>query len=294
MTSVIANNVHNIALEGNFDDCQAMVKKMFSDQNFLRGKKMVAVNSINWARIMAQIVYYFYSAIRLGATEHNPVSFCVPTGNFGDIYAGYLAKKMGLPIKKLIIATNSNDILNRFLQNNDYSKKNLIDTLSPSMNIQVSSNFERLLFNAHKDKNLGDNVAVLMKEFEQTGVLKVENDVLEKIREDFDSYAIDDAATCELIKKLNIETGEIIDPHTIIGVGAARKYMQSDNYDYEPVIILATAHPAKFPDAITKADVTPTSLPEFLSDLMKREEKMTLLPNDIDAVKNFISTNSSK
>ncbi len=289
MTTVLDSNVHNISVKGNFDDCQAFVKKMFMDQSFLKGKKMVAVNSINWARIMAQIVYYFYAAIRLGASEENPVSFSVPTGNFGDIYAGYLAKKMGLPIKKLIIATNQNDILTRFIKSNDYSRKSLFDTLSPSMNIQVSSNFERLLFNAYKDIKHPKELAILMKNFEQEGSLKVEPQVLENIRRDFDSYSIDDATTCDLIKQLYKETGETIDPHSIIGVGAARKYMESKDYENEPVITLATAHPAKFPEAIEKADLKPAPLPQFLSGLMTKKEKMVILENNLDDVKEFIS-----
>jgi threonine synthase len=290
MTTVLDDNVHNISLKGNFDDCQAFVKKMFMDQAFLKGKKMVAVNSINWARIMAQIVYYFYAAIRLGASEDYPVSFSVPTGNFGDIYAGYLAKKMGLPIKKLIIATNQNDILTRFVKANDYSRKSLIDTLSPSMNIQVSSNFERLLFDAYKNVNNPSGLAVLMNNFESTGALKVEPQVLENIRKDFDSYSIDDATTCDLIKQLYNETGETIDPHSIIGVGAARKYIQSKDCEGEPVITLATAHPAKFPEAIEKVGLKPASLPKFLTGLMTKKEKMVILENNLSDVKEFISS----
>ena len=293
MTSVLDHNVHNIALKGNFDDCQSFVKKMFmlqsSGQDFLKGKKMVAVNSINWARIMAQIVYYFYAATRLGANEDSPVSFSVPTGNFGDIYAGFLAKKMGLPIKKLIIATNSNDILNRFIKHNDYSRKSLVDTLSPSMNIQVSSNFERLLFDAYKNVGNAKELAVLMKQFEQTGVLKVEPQILENIRKDFDSYVVDDQTTCESITQLYKETGETIDPHTITGIVAAREYIKNKDYEKEPIIILATAHPAKFPEAIEKSGLKPAELPHFLANLMSKKEKMVILENNLDDVKEFIS-----
>ena len=296
MTTVISDNVHNIAVKGNFDDCQEFVKKMFllqsSGQDFLNGQKMVAVNSINWARIMSQIVYYFYISIRLSNSENNhisPISFSVPTGNFGDIYAGFLAKKMGLPIKKLIIATNKNDILTRFIKSNDYSRKSLIDTLSPSMNIQVSSNFERLLFNAYQDSGNPKELSILMKEFERTGSLKVEPQILVKIRKDFDSYSIDDEATCQLMKQIHFETGETLDPHTAIGIGASRKYMEGKEYDGEPVVTLATAHPAKFPEAIEKAGIEPAKLPLFLSDLMNKEEKMVVLENNLDEVKNFIS-----
>lgn len=289
MTTVIEPNVHNIALEGNFDDCQAMVKKMFLNQAFLGNKKMVAVNSINWARIMAQIVYYFYSALRLGAESEYPVSFVVPTGNFGDIYAGYLAKKMGLPIRKLVIATNSNDILARFINANDYTRKDLIDTLSPSMNIQVSSNFERLLFDVHKSKNFGSEVAKLMKDFELKGSLKVDNEILTIIRNDFSSYKIDDQQTIKLISDIYKQTAEVVDPHTAIGIGASREYINSLEYKGESVVILATAHPAKFPEAIEKSLNKEPSLPTFLADLFDRKEKMQILTNDIKQVQGFIS-----
>lgn len=289
MTTVLDDNVHNIALKGNFDDCQAFVKQMFFDQSFLKGKKMVAVNSINWARIMVQIVYYFYCAVRMGASEDYPVSFSVPTGNFGDIYAGFLAKKMGLPIRKLIVATNSNDILTRFINGNDYSKKSLVDTLSPSMNIQVSSNFERLLFDFYKTNGNAKELAVLMKEFERTGSLKVDPQILKSIKQEFASFSIDDEETCKLIKELYKETGETIDPHSVIGIGAGRKYIASSDYDGEPVITLATAHPAKFPEAITKASLQSAQLPEFLSGLMTKKEKMVILENNLDEIKEFIS-----
>ncbi len=296
MTTVLDNNVHNIAVKGNFDDCQSFVKQMFmlqsSGEDFLKGKKIVAVNSINWARIMSQIVYYFYAATRLGASEDHPISFSVPTGNFGDIYAGYLAKKMGLPIKKLIIATNSNDILTRFIKNNDYSRKSLLDTLSPSMNIQVSSNFERLLFDAYKNVGNARELASLMKKFEDTGSLKIEPQILENIRRDFDAYAIDDNATCDLIKQLYDQTGETIDPHSVIGVGAAREYMASKDYEGEPVVVLATAHPAKFSEAVEKAGLKSKELPSFLSDLMTKQEKMVILENNLEDIKNFISKTS--
>lgn len=295
MTTILDNNVHNIALKGNFDDCQAFVKKMFADQSFLNKNntqstnKMVAVNSINWARIMAQIVYYFYAASRLSATKDHPVSFSVPTGNFGDIYAGYLAKKMGLPIKKLIIATNNNDILTRFINDNDYSRKPLIDTLSPSMNIQVSSNFERLLFDVYKEQGEDKKLAVLMKNFEQTGSLKVDESVLKTIKKDFVSYSINDEKTTSLIAELYKETGEVIDPHSVIGIGAARQYLQDKNYDGEPVITLATAHGAKFSEAIEKANVPVPPLPKFLSTLMSKKEKMVIIENSLEDVKDFIA-----
>jgi len=289
MTSVIADNVFNIALEGNFDDCQAMVKKMFADQSFLKGKKMVAVNSINFARIMAQIVYYFYAALRLGCDEKTPISFSVPSGNFGDIYAGFLAKKMGLNIAKLIIATNSNDILVRFIKNNDYSKSAMIETLSPSMNIQVSSNFERLLFDAHKAKKLEDEMPKLMKDFEQSGQLKVSNDILQNIQKEFSAFAVDDKTTKECIKEFFTKCSEVLDPHSAIGVYATEQFIKSKDYNGELVVSLATAHPAKFPDAVISASAPKPQLPSFLADLEKREEKFEVLENNLDVVKNFIA-----
>ncbi len=292
MTSVIAKNVTNIAVKGNFDDCQAMVKSMFSDQGFLKGRKMVAVNSINWARIMVQIVYYFYCGSRIGVNKKNPVTFSVPTGNFGDIYAGYIAKKMGLPINKLIAATNKNDILTRFIKNNDYSTKELIETLSPSMNIQVSSNFERLLFDAHRSLSKKNTaVAELMSNFESTKSLKVEEDISKYISNTFDSYSINDKETCQLIKSLHLETSKIIDPHSAIGVGAGRLYMNSEDYKGEAIITLATAHPAKFSEAIKKSLNFEADLPDFLSNLMEKKEEMEILPNDLSKIKNFIGSN---
>ncbi len=288
MTTVIAPNVTNIALKGNFDDCQAMVKSMFTDQEFLKGKKMVAVNSINWARIMVQIVYYFYCATRIGISKKSPITFSVPTGNFGDIYAAYIAKKMGLNIGKLIIATNQNDILTRFINNNDYSTKESIETLSPSMNIQVSSNFERLLFDAHKNFGLEKEVPKLMKKFESEKTLKVKDEILKFITDIFSSYSISDKETVSLIKELYDETSEIIDPHTIIGIIAGRKYMKEKSYKGEAIVTVGTAHPAKFPDAIKKSLGFEPTLPNFLSDLMDKEEKVEILPNDLEKVKEFI------
>lgn len=292
MTTVLEDNVHNIAVKGNFDDCQAFVKRMFmmqsKDNSLFSGRKIVAVNSINWARIMAQIVYYFYVGSRLGANSKNPISFSVPTGNFGDIYAGYLAKKMGLAVKKLIVATNENNILTRFIKDNDYSRQSLVETLSPSMNIQVSSNFERLLFMAYQDAGNGGELANLMKNFESSGSLKVESQILDNIRKDFDSYSVSDAKTCELIKTSYEQTGEIIDPHTVIGIGAAREYMKSKDYSGEPIITLATAHPAKFPEAVQKSGVPEAPLPNFLSGLMEKKEKMEVLENDDEVIKGFI------
>lgn len=291
MTSVIADNVFNIALEGNFDDCQNMVKKMFADQSFLKGKRMVAVNSINFARILAQIVYYFYAGLRLGANEKTPISFSVPTGNFGDVYAGYLAKKMGLNINKLIVATNANDILHRFIESNDYSRSTLQETISPSMNIQVSSNFERLLFDSHRESKEEEKLPTLMKDFERNNSLKVDQKILDNIKKDFISYAFDDAKTKEKIKNIFIKTGEILDPHTAVGVGASNEFLKNKAYHGELVVSLATAHPAKFPDAVIEAGAPKPELPNFLHGLFERPEKFEILENNTDSVKKFISGN---
>ncbi len=285
MTSVLANNVHNIALEGNFDDCQNMVKASFRDQSFLpNGRQLVAVNSINWARIMAQIVYYFYSALALGG-PHRAISFSVPTGNFGDIFAGYLAKKMGLPIEQLIVATNANDILHRCISNNDHSKKELLHSLSPSMDIMVSSNFERLLFDAYG--NNGEAIQQLMEDF-KSGSMSLRADVLAKIQHHFDSYRLDDDEMINVITQVFDHTEYLLDPHTAIGVEAARKKRLNST---TPMVCLATAHPAKFGEAIQKAGLGEPALPHHMADLFDREERYQVLKNDISAVQAFMQEN---
>ncbi len=289
MTTVLADNVFNIALEGNFDDCQNMVKASFRDQSFLPdGRQLVAVNSINWARIMAQIVYYFYSGLALGAPQRS-VSYSVPTGNFGDIFAGYLAKQMGLPIEQLIIATNVNDILHRCISDNDHSKQQLEHSLSPSMDIMVSSNFERLLFDLY-GRN-GAAIKQLMAEFED-GSMVLNDDSLSAARQLFSSARFDDAATLQLIQDVYQRCEYLLDPHTAIGVAAARDKRWSTT---TPMVCLATAHPAKFPDAILKAssdlgaDIIEPRLPQHMSDLFKKEERYTVLPDDIAVVQSFIA-----
>ena len=289
MTTLFGDNIHNIAIEGNFDDCQEMVKASFADQGFLKGTRLVAVNSINWARIMAQIVYYFHASLQLGG-PHRSVSFSVPTGNFGDIFAGYLARNMGLPINQLIVATNRNDILHRFMSGNQYAKDTLHATLSPSMDIMVSSNFERLLFDLH-GRN-GAAVAGLMDTFKKTGDFSVEEDRWTEARRLFDSLAVDDAQTCETIAQVFAETGEVLDPHTAIGVKAARECRRSLDI---PMVILGTAHPVKFPDAVEKAGVGKAlELPAHLSDLFEREERYTVLANELKAVQAFVSQHGNR
>jgi threonine synthase len=290
MTTILDKNVFNIALKGNFDDCQKMVKSMFANQEFLSGKKMVAINSINWARIMAQTVYYFYAALRLGSQNSN-ISFAVPTGNFGDIYAGFLAKKMGLNISKLIIATNSNDILYRFLKNNDYKKMPLQATLSPSMDIQVSSNFERLLFYYYQQKNCKETLLALIKNFEINGKIKVDTEILQEIRAEFDSFRVDDQEIIATISKINLATGEIIDPHTAIGVFAAKQFAASKDYQGELMVSLATASSVKFPEAIFKASLNSPNLPQFLKDLPTQKERYQIIENNLWMVKDYIAGN---
>jgi threonine synthase len=284
MTTVLGDNVHNIALQGNFDDCQALLKRSFADQSFLPdGLQLAAVNSINWARIMAQIVYYFYAALALGGPER-AVSFSVPTGNFGDIYAGWLAKRMGLPIEQLVIATNRNDILHRFMSGNRYERHALEHTLSPSMDIMISSNFERALFDCYQ----GDGAAVadLMRRF-QGETVSVPNAVFSAAQQVFDSCAVDDELTLATIRDVFESTQYLLDPHSAIGVYAARQCRRDRG---TAMVTLATAHPAKFPNAVMQAGQTQEpQLPHYMSDLYQREERYTVLPNTLSAVQAFVA-----
>ncbi|WP_150302779.1 threonine synthase [Pseudomonas saliphila] len=289
MTTIAGDNIHNIAVEGNFDDCQEMVKASFADQAFLKGTRLVAVNSINWARIMAQIVYYFHAALQLGGPARS-MAFSVPTGNFGDIFAGYLARNMGLPISQLIVATNRNDILHRFMSGNQYDKDALHPSLSPSMDIMVSSNFERLLFDMH-GRN-GPQVAKLMDQFRQTGKLSVDEERWTETRRLFDSLAVDDEATCATITDVYKECGELLDPHTAIGVRAARECRRSMSL---PMITLGTAHPVKFPDAVRQAAIAEEpALPAHLADLFERDERFTVLPNHLVDVQQFVAAHGNR
>ncbi|MGH1469581.1 MAG: threonine synthase [Cellvibrionaceae bacterium] len=288
MTTVLEPNVHTLAVKGNFDDCQNFLKMSFADQSFLPdGRQLVAVNSINWARIMAQIVYYFYSAAALGSPDRK-ISFSVPTGNFGDIFAGYLAKKMGLPIERLIVATNANDILHRCISANDHSKKELLHSLSPSMDIMVSSNFERLLFDLY-DRD-GNAIVQLMNDF-KSGEMSLKESSLKKARELFSSFRVDDKRTVEAIAEILEQAEYLADPHTAIGIEAARQTKASIT---SPIVCLATAHPAKFPEAVMKAGFpTEPSLPLHMRDLFEREERYHVLENDLQAIKDFIINNMS-
>ena len=284
MTSVLANNVFNIAIEGNFDDAQAMVKASFANQGFLNGTRLVAVNSINWARIMAQIVYYVAAGVALGAPQRE-VSFCVPSANFGNVFAGYMAYKMGLPVKQFIIATNANDILHRTLAANDFSKKELAATLAPSMDIVVSSNFERLLFDAY-DRD-GAAVAALLERFQQAPTALADAP-LAKLREKFASYSVDDETILEVIREAHHRTGEILDPHTATGYRAAERARVDTS---TPMITLATAHPAKFAEAVVKAGFQGVPLPTHMDDLLEREERYTVLPAELSVVQQFVADN---
>jgi len=283
MTTVLAPNVHNIAIEGSFDDAQALVKAMFGHQAFAGRFALSAVNSINWARLMAQIVYYFYAAVRLGAPER-PVAFSVPTGNFGDVFAGYAAAKMGLPIAKLIVATNVNDILHRALSQGDYSVGSVTQTSAPSMDIQVSSNFERLLFDLH-DRD-GTALAEAMHGFEASRRMTLSPAMCDTAAELFGSARIDADEMALAMRWAFEETGQTIDPHTAIGLAAARAAGLPAEV---PVVTLATAHPAKFRDAVERAIGQRPQQPTRISGLFERTERYDVLPATLSAVEDFIA-----
>ena len=283
MTTVAGDNVYNFAVKGNFDDCQRLVKAAFADQSFLPAdRQLVAVNSINWARIVMQIVYYIHAGLRLGAPER-PVSFSVPTGNFGDIYAGYLAREMGLPIARLIVATNENDILDRFISGNRYSIAPLRHTLSPSMDILISSNFERYLFDllGRDSEALAQFMAAGAK-----GQASLSSERWQAMREVFNSASTDDATTCETIAEVWRDHGVLLDPHSAVGVRAARDCgRESDT----PMICLATAHPAKFADAIIQAGLPAPELPERLQRQFRAPERYQVVDNDLAALTTLLS-----
>ncbi len=287
MTTVLSDNIHNIAVEGNFDDCQNMVKASFGDQSFLPdGRQLVAVNSINWARIMAQIVYYFWAALSVGG-PHRPVSFAVPTGNFGDIFAGYLARGMGLPVEQLVIGTNANDILHRCISANDHSKKPIEHSLSPSMDIMASSNFERLLFDLYgKD---GAAIDSLMASLNTGSVSGLDPVALAQARKVFSSYRLDDAETLQVISDEYESSDYLLDPHSAIGLQAGRKCRSSST---TPMICLATAHPAKFPAAVMQAGYPESpALPHHMADLFEREERYHVEANDLAKVQAYMAAN---
>lgn len=287
MTTVLAPNVHNIAIEGTFDDAQAMVKRMFNDPAMTGRFNIGAVNSINWARLMAQVVYYFAAALQLGA-PHREVAFAVPTGNFGDVFAGYVAAKMGLPVAKLIVATNVNDILHRALSAGDYSQGTVTPTAAPSMDIQVSSNFERLLFDVGGRD--GTALSEQMRGFEGTRAMQLTNAQREGAAALFTSTRADAADMAQAIRWAWEGCSELIDPHTAIGLHAARA---SDFGPSVPVVTLATAHPAKFPDAVERATGQRPHLPARVGDLFEREERYTELPGDYAAIAEHVAAHAT-
>ena len=288
MTSVLDDNVHCIALKGHFDDCQAIVKDLFAHKSFRETVSLSGVNSINWGRIMAQVVYYFTAASSLGA-PYRPVSFTVPTGNFGDIFAGFVAKQMGLPIEKLIIATNQNDILARTLESGAYEVRGVTPSASPSMDIQVSSNFERLLFEVH-DRD-AERVVSMMSSLKQSGAFSIAEKPLERLRTDFAADRASEEETARTISHLREASGYLLDPHSAVGMHVARNQAsqtQSETGAEAPMVVLGTAHPAKFPAAVEAATGHYPALPLWLGDLMDREERFTVLDNSAEAVEAFI------
>ena len=280
MTTVRDKNVFNIAIEGNFDDCQNLVKSMFADHQFSNSINMSAVNSINWARIVAQTVYYFFSYFQV-CQLNEKINFSVPTGNFGDVYAGYLSKKMGLPIDKLIVATNQNDILHRAISNGQYKAHSVVETLSPSMDIQVASNFERLIYDIN-DQNT-DKTSKIMQSIKNEKKYLIEEKELKKIRKDFVSETISEQELLSCIKKVYENYKIIIDPHTAVGLGALKKINLAGKS-----VVLSTAHPCKFPEAIKKAINIKSELPDNLNYILSKKENFIVMNNDIEEVKKYI------
>lgn len=282
MTSVQDANIHNIALNGHFDDCQNQVKAMFNDLDFRREMRLSAVNSINWARIAAQVVYYFRAGLLLGAPDRE-VSFSVPTGNFGNIFAAFVAHKMGLPVRQFMVGSNRNDILTRFFERGEMTQKGVEASLSPSMDIQISSNFERFLFEmSGRDSAL---INRLMDEFSQTGEFAVSPELFQTMSAHFSAHQLSDAQTQADIKAEFARTGEIIDPHSIIGISAARALNQDPAV---PVVAMGTAHPAKFGDAVEAVIGQKVPFPARLEKVMDAEEKVTVLDNDLAGLQAFI------
>lgn len=287
MTTVLAPNVHNIAIDGSFDDAQAMVKRMFNDSAMTSRFHIGAVNSINWARLMAQVVYYFAAALQLGA-PHRKVAFSVPTGNFGDVFAGYVAAQMGLPIERLIVATNVNDILHRALSQGDYSQGTVTPTAAPSMDIQVSSNFERLLFDVGGRDGLVQ--AEQMRAFEASKAMQLTNAQRTGVAGLFSSARADADDMAQAMSWAWNRCGEVIDPHTAIGLHAARAAGLAADV---PVVTLATAHPAKFPEAVERATGVRPSLPNRMGDLFEREERYAELPGEYDAIAAYVAEHAT-
>ncbi|MCD6527925.1 MAG: threonine synthase [Desulfuromonas sp.] len=283
MTTVTDANVFNLAIRGTFDDGQRIIKEAFGDLDFKAKYNLGAVNSINWARVLAQIVYYFYAFSRVQPQEDcDQVDFSVPTGNFGDIFAGYMAKRMGLPIGKLILATNENNILSRFVLNGDYSVGNVVETLSPSMDIQIASNFERYLFYLLGEDS--ESLCGLMESFSSSKSLQFDEQLQAKVREDFTALTVDKAATIEQISDFHQRTGYVLDPHTAVGVRAGEQLSDPDI----PVVCLATAHPAKFGEAVQQAIGQDPEMPASLQGIEEREKRCDLINADTEQVKAYL------
>ena len=282
MATVVAPNVHTIALQGTFDDCQDTVKALFNDLAFRDRMNLSAVNSINWVRIVAQIVYYFWAALKVSAPA-GPVSFAVPTGNFGNVFAGYAAHRMGLPVEQFIVGANANDILVRFFESGIMEIEAVVPTISPSMDIQISSNFERLLFELYdRDSSM---VARTLKAFRLDGQFAVDADILARTRKIFDGGRYTDNQTRALIANHYAKTGELLDPHTAVGLAVSRSHRRNSS---TPMVALATAHPAKFPEAVEAASGVYPGLPAHMADLFDRDELINVVPNDLAAVRGFI------
>ena len=283
MTTVDAPNVFNIALEGTFDDCQSIVKSLFADKKFRTDINLSAVNSINWVRIMAQVVYYAVAAVALGGAQR-PVSFAVPTGNFGNVYAGWVARRMGVPIKNLVVASNRNDILTRFFETGDMKTESVVPSLSPSMDIQISSNFERYLCDLMgRDYKA---LARLMENFESRKSFRLSDDLMKQARQDFHAYRCSDLSTLALMKQCYQATGIVIDPHTAVGFSAAQQEMNLD--PATPMVMMACAHPAKFPDAVRQATGIDPGMPPGLAKVQKKPEHFVVLPRDLGKVQHYI------
>ncbi len=286
MTTVKGGNIYNLAVEGTFDDCQNLVKAMFNDAKFRAEMNLSAINSINWARIMAQIVYYFTSALALGAPARE-VAFSIPTGNFGNVYAAHVARKMGLPIKRLVISTNRNDILTRFFETGEMKMTGVEKSLSPSMDIQISSNFERYLFELLGYDPL--QLTAVMNLFKQNGRFTLDESLMARARKDFSAHRCDDANTIKIIKQCYDETAEVIDPHTAVALSGALALKDDPAV---PIVSLACAHAAKFPDAVEQAIGRRPALPERLSDLLERPERLTPVPNNMPIIQEYIRKHS--
>ncbi|MFT3687679.1 threonine synthase [Paenirhodobacter sp.] len=283
MTTPVEGNVHALAMDGDFDDCQARLKDMFNDFAFRDDVGLAGVNSINFARVLAQIVYFFTSAVALGAPARK-VSFTVPTGNFGDIFAGFLAKEMGVPVERLVIATNQNDILDRCIRGGDYTKHGVKPSISPSMDIEVSSNFERALYWAYGRD--GAAIAALMDELKAKGSFTVSPNAIGALRAVYDSGCVGEARTLEVIGETLKTTGELVCPHSAVGIGVAQAALERD--PATPMVTLATAHPAKFPDAVEEATGVRPGLPPRMADLFTRPERVTRVANDLAALETLI------